>query len=932
MHLLGALKKIRQRRLLYMQIAFVLLAFAAMVISSYFFMSAEVQRQLQRNAESMFAHTQAKIESDLLEPETTLGSFSLTMRRMILDGWRLNHVRLFVEEYSNYLKGSQKRVSSFGGVFGYFKTLDGRSAFVDAFGKVPTDDYKSEERPWYIAAIAGDGQIVKTAPYIDVRTNKRVFAFARAIFDDRHNLLAIVGLNVPLDAVGKEVIETAMAQHSGYGVLLSQDMTLLAHPNQEYVGKNVLTLDIPLRETATDLLNGKNVFNRPVSSYKDEPSIAFFRKISNDWYLGLVAPKERFYQSVTDMAWKLFVLSLVCSGIVIVLLVRIDTARNRLDMASRQKSAFLANMSHEIRTPMNAIMGITEIQQGNKALPLDTQEALDKIYNSANILMGIINDILDLSKIEAGKMELTPIKYDLASVINDTVQLNMMRFESRPVDFKLSVNETIPATLFGDELRIKQILNNLLSNAVKYTKKGEVELSVDAEKTHDASTVMLLLRVRDTGLGMSSDQISKLFDEYARFNNEANRATEGTGLGMPITRNLVQMMNGHIVVDSEPGKGTLFTVRLPQGVADDGIIGSEVAENLRRFRINDGVHKKRAQVVREYMPYGSILVVDDVQTNLYVAIGLMQPYGLHIETALSGFESIEKIQGGKVYDIVFMDHMMPGIDGMEAVKRIRALGYSHPIVALTANAMAGQADMFLANGFDAFLSKPIDVRQLNALLNKMIRDKQPPEVIEAAHRQNVIIEKNNSNLASQSQLMPELADSAAKDAREALANLEAICKKESLENKDINTYVLNVHAMKSVLAIIGESKLSEFAFRLEMAGKKSDVAAMLAETPAFLNLLRSVISKLRPSKGDSANTIADSDKGFLFQKLLAIQSACDAYDINTADSLLAELKQKVWSHRTKEALHSINEHLLHSDFEEAASVAANYATAIAKNE
>jgi signal transduction histidine kinase/CheY-like chemotaxis protein/HPt (histidine-containing phosphotransfer) domain-containing protein len=929
MHLMGAMKKIKQRRLLYLQILFVLLAFAAMVITSYFFMRAEVRSQLVRNANSMFAYSQAKIESDLQEPETTLGSFAITMRRMIQDGWDLNHIRAFVQEYSAHLKESQRRVSSFDGVFGWFRTMDGRSAFGDAFGKDPIADYRPEDRPWYKAAIAGAGQTVETPPYMDVRTGKMVFAFAREVRDNRDRLIAVVGLNVPLDIIGKDVVETAMSQR-GYGVLLDQDLTLLAHPEPSYVGKNVLSLNIPLAGIAGDLQRGKDVFNHSVPSYKDEPSIAFFRQISNGWYLGLIAPKEGYYQSVTDMAWKLFLLSMLCSGIVIVLLVRIDVARNKLDMASRQKSAFLANMSHEIRTPMNAIMGITEIQQGNKALPPDTQEALDKIYNSANILMGIINDILDLSKIEAGKLELMPIKYDVASIINDTVQLNMMRFESRPLDFKLNVNEAVPATLFGDELRIKQILNNLLSNAVKYTKNGEVELTVDAERV-DAFQVMLILRVRDTGVGMTAEQIDQLFDEYARFNSEANRGTEGTGLGMPITRNLVQMMNGHIAVESKPGKGSLFIVRLPQGVAGEGIIGGEVADNLGRFRVNDGVHKKKTQVVREYMPYGSVLVVDDVQTNLYVAIGLMQPYGLHIETVLSGFESIEKIKNGRVYDIIFMDHMMPEIDGIEAVKRIRGLGYSHPIVALTANAMAGQADIFLANGFDAFLSKPIDVRQLNALLNKMIRDKQPPEVIEAAHRQNVIIEKNNSDLTSQSQLMPELAESAAKDASEALATLEAICKKDAIGDKDVNTYVLNVHAMKSVLAIIGESKLSEYAFRLEMAGKRGDVAAMLAETPAFLTLLSAVILKIQSTKEDAINTAVDADKELLFQKLLAIRTACEAYDITTADALLAELKQKVWSQVTKDALQSINEHLLHSDFDEAARSAANYAHTIDRN-
>jgi PAS domain S-box-containing protein len=237
--------------------------------------------------------------------------------------------------------------------------------------------------------------------------------------------------------------------------------------------------------------------------------------------------------------------------------------------ANRAKSAFLANMSHEIRTPMNAILGITEIELRDETLAKKTKESLTRIHDSGELLLSIINDLLDMSKIEAGKLESAPAKYDIACLINDVMMLNMTRMGSKSIEFKLFINENIPAALFGDELRIKQILNNILSNAWKYTKKGMIALSVSvaADSDKEGSDATLIFKVSDTGIGMTKDQISRLFDEYARFNMEANRTTQGTGLGMSITRNLLRMMQGEISVTSTINMGTEFIVQIPQKTA-----------------------------------------------------------------------------------------------------------------------------------------------------------------------------------------------------------------------------------------------------------------------------------------------------------------------------------------------------------------------------
>jgi len=492
----------------------------------------------------------------------------------------------------------------------------------------------------------------------------------------------------------------------------------------------------------------------------------------------------------------------------------------------------------------------------------------------------------------------------------------------------LSVDENIPSSLVGDDLRVKQILNNLLSNAFKYTAKGTVRLSAFSESIEaskivgndNEEEVTLVLSVSDTGQGMSQEQVNKLFDEYARFNEEANRATEGTGLGMSITRNLIRMMNGEIGIESEQGKGSTFTVRLPQGRLGSETLGKELAENLSQFRTSSRAQMKRVQINREPMPYGSVLIVDDVETNIYVARGLLLSYELKIDSAESGFAAIEKIKNGNEYDIIFMDHMMPKMDGVEATKIIRGMGYEFPIVALTANAVAGQADVFLGNGFDDYISKPVDVRQLNAVLNKLVRDRQTPEIIEAA-RKNSAAKKEKpqpSGSVSQPVIDPKFIEVFARDALKSLAVLGEIAQKNDYGDEDnLRNYIINVHGMKSALANIGKIDLSAAALKLEMAGREGKLDIIISDTPAFLDSLRAFTEEIAPkTEGSGGGDTADEDPVYLREQLLAIKSACDDYDKNTANKALAGLKQKTWSKSTGELLDSIGRHLLYSDFDE----------------
>jgi len=513
-------------------------------------------------------------------------------------------------------------------------------------------------------------------------------------------------------------------------------------------------------------------------------------------------------------------------------------ARAEAENASAAKTAFLAKMSHEIRTPMNAIMGVTEIQLRNEALVPQVRESFAIIYNSGNLLLGIINNILDLSKIEAGKMELMPVEYEFVGLLHDVVQLNAMRNNSKPIKFELYVDENVPLELIGDEIRIKQILNNLLSNAFKYTEKGKVKLSIFAE--NDEKNTILILQVSDTGCGMSREQVSKLFtSEYVRFNLEANRSIEGTGLGMAITQHLVQMMNGKIFADSKIGKGSTFTIHLPQKNTGVGILGEKRAKDIMSLRI-DKTNIKKVQLDFEQMPYGKVMVVDDVESNLYVAKEMMTHYGLTIEAVSSGFEAIDRVKKGEVYDIIFMDHMMPKMDGMETTKILRESGYTHPIVALTANALIGQAKIFMENGFDDFISKPIDIRQLNTVLNKFIRNKQPSEVIAKA-QENTSHEESKPAAPT---VNPVLLSFFVKDAANALPVLESsLANIETISDDDLQLYAVTAHGMKSALINIGNTELSGLALTLEKAGKAKEKDLIKQKTQELIDGLKKIIAE-----------------------------------------------------------------------------------------
>jgi len=587
--------------------------------------------------------------------------------------------------------------------------------------------------------------------------------------------------------------------------------------------------------------------------------------------------------------------------------------------ASRAKTEFLAAMSHEIRTPMNAIIGITQIQMQKENLPDEYADAMKKIFSSGSGLLGIINDILDMSKIETGKMELNPAEYDVPSLINDAVQLNIVRIGSKKIEFKLDIEESLPSRLFGDELRIKQILNNLLSNAIKYTEEGYVKLSI--KHTLWDENIILRIDVQDTGQGMKKEALDNLFSEYKRFNLDLdiNREAEGTGLGLNITKKLVEMMDGTVSVESEYGKGSVFTVTVMQKTVACDPIGAEAAQRLSNFTFIGGKQTAASQIVREPMPYGSVLVVDDVETNLFVAVGLLSPYKLRIETADSGISAIDRvhtaISRGITYDIIFMDHMMPDMDGIETTAKLRELGYKGVIVALTANALVGNEEMFVQKGFDGFISKPVDIRRLNVVLNSYVRDRHPEE----AKKYSPLEPQDEAaqSTAEQDEAKAKLQKVFCRDAEKAIITL-----RKTAESGNIKLFTTTAHAMKSAMANIGESEKSREAASLEKAGLKGDREFIAANIGSFIKTLEVLIRKLTPASAAPQNAGGDDaaeDTAYLKEQLRLVKTACEEYNDTGAYAALDLLEKRPWKPQTSSALEEIRDMLfLHSDFDGAA--------------
>jgi signal transduction histidine kinase/CheY-like chemotaxis protein len=533
------------------------------------------------------------------------------------------------------------------------------------------------------------------------------------------------------------------------------------------------------------------------------------------------------------------------------------------EAANAAKTNFLANVSHEMRTPMSAIIGLSELMLSENEVEGKVRGRLHEVYNAAITLLNIINDILDISKIESGKFELVPVPYDLPSFINNTMTLNVIGIAEKPIEFKLEIDESLPSVVFGDDLRVKQICNNLLSNAFKYTKKGTVEWQVSCQR--DGNDIWMTCVMKDTGVGIKPEDLEKLFSSYNQVNTRANRNVEGTGLGLALAKRLVEMMDGTITVQSEYGKGSTFTARFRQGFVTDVPIGAEVVKNLKNRNFTETRLNTKAKFVRMCLPHVKVLVVDDIPVNLDVAVGMLKPYKMQVDCASSGPAAIEAIRDKKVtYDAIFMDHMMPEMDGLEAVRIIRQeIGTEYaknvPIIAMTANAIVGNEEMFLNNGFQAFIAKPIDIILLDSVIRKIICGKNaeyPPSCngqSEAAAQQK----SSHAHNIPSAQRIPgiDIAQGLERfDGDEELyydilrsfvGNIPSMLDTlRTVTQEGLPDYAVTVHGVKGASRNIAAENLGSQAEALEHAAKRGDYDFVQANNNALLQAAEALTANI----------------------------------------------------------------------------------------
>ncbi len=565
------------------------------------------------------------------------------------------------------------------------------------------------------------------------------------------------------------------------------------------------------------------------------------------------------------------------------LVAQVQEEKKRAEEANKAKSVFLSQMSHEIRTPMNAVVGMTELMLRTD-LTEEQREYLNNIKNSGNSLVSIINDILDISKIESGKMELLEEEYEVLPMLNDIRLMIENRIGDKDIILLYELDKDIPKWLYGDSLRIRQVIINLLNNAVKFTNEGQITLKIDVASA-DEEEVSLKVSVVDTGQGIRKEDLDRLFKVFEQVDSEKNRGKEGTGLGLAISSNLIRMMGGELQVESTYGEGSEFYFTIKQKLAEAPQQGEDPEAGYKEFTA----------------PAAKILIVDDSKINLKIAVGLLKPLLMEMDTAQSGHQALKMVQKKK-YDIIFMDHMMPGMDGIETTRRLRQLPERYletvPVIAFTANAMKEAERSFYAAGMNGFIPKPIEVEHLYKTVYKWLpkdmivsKEEQTISFVEPVREENaslslegIDVQEGIKNAGSTEFYMEILGDFY------LLIDTKSLKIERCIEDELIRDYTVEVHALKTNARIIGASELSKEFLHLEQLGKAGDIGAIRLETPQVLAHYRGFKEILRPFNMKPEKK-REAPLVEVLMYLQGIREAIEGFDLDRADAAMKKLEE-----------------------------------------
>ena len=836
----------------------------------------------------------AQLENYLEMTKSALWVTADTVDYMIRNGSSKEYILDYIMEETDHQKNYFD--VNITGLYGYVM-----GEYLDGLAWVPPEGYEPTQRDWYKAALAAKGEIKIVSPYVDAQTNEVVISICRKLSGERD----VLSIDLKMHYI-QEIVSALRIKEKGYGFVVNDDGMVIAHHDELRKGR-FLTESEEARALFEKIKKTKNgIFEFAAGR---ETQTVFVREIMNQWYVVIsVSNRELFAEVWQQLTFNVLICAVIFALIAFVYLIGRRTERNysrridemraeeqkqayearvlklekeAADRANQAKSRFLADMSHEIRTPINAVLGMNEMILRECALADAGESSGSTAYaniilcarnieTAGNSLLAIINDILDFSRIEAGRMGLAPGEYDLGSLLGSLSSMVSFRAREKGLSFDLDVDASVPNRLCGDEMRVRQIITNILSNAVKYTARGSIRMTVRGEADEGilpGKPIRLIIAVRDTGIGIRAEDIDKLFIKFQRLDLEQNSTVEGTGLGLVITQQLLELMGGSIDVQSQYGRGSVFTATIPQTIVAADPIGDF------RARFRNGAQEMRDPRETFQAPDARLLAVDDTKMNLTVVLGLLRHTNMRIDTAMSGEETLEATKR-IAYDVILMDQRMPKMDGTEVLHAIRkqadGRNRNTPVICLTADAIMGARERYIAEGFNDYLTKPID----SQALERMLRTWLPEE--------KVILRRSEERpTAEDPAAAPEAAgDPAADDGYASLrkagidpgaglagcqyddglyrsvlleyasgAGKKAQSLQTYFDEQDWENYAIVVHTVKSTSRMIGAAALSEHALALERAADAGDLAELdqrhtpfLAEYQAVAEAISSAIS------------------------------------------------------------------------------------------
>lgn len=849
-----------RRNNLIIPLLIILCLMVAMVIYTSRIINRVSVANIQEVGEDKISGVTAQLENYLDRAKSVLWVTADTVDHMVHNGGTTEQILSYIVEETERQK--QQFDENYTGIYGYIM-----GEYLDGLNWVPPEGYDPVERRWYTAAREAKGESIIVSPYVDAQTGSIVISICRQLSNPED----VLSVDVMMNRI-QATVQDLQIRGKGLGFIVNEDGMIIAHPDESRKG-TYLTETEEQKQFMTKVLSTSN------GSFEMETDgkmrTVFVRQIQGQWFMIITVSNEELYAE----HWQQLTVNVLICSIIFALIALfyylghkneqnfsrrmeemkmeeqkqayetrvLKLEKEAADRANKAKSDFLADMSHEIRTPINAVLGMNEmiIRESGDGLDELSSEKKEEAFcnirkyagnikNAGNNLLSIINDILDFSKIEAGKLEIAENKYELSSLITDVSNLISFPAKDKGLDFIIDVDESIPDGLYGDKVRVRQIITNLLTNAVKYTDRGSVKLSIRmAEKTvREGEDVTLQIAVKDTGIGIRQEDIGKLFSKFQRVDLERNSTVEGAGLGLAITSSLLSMMGGHISVDSAYREGSCFTVTLPQKVVSCEPIGNIRMTNEENGKGYESYHESfRA-------PEARILIVDDTRINIEVTTGLLKKTGIKTDSAQNGREALEMAKRN-AYDLILMDQRMPGMDGTEALHKLRkeesGINCHTPVICMTADAIIGAKERYTAEGFTDYIPKPVSGEMLEKTLirylpkSKILMARQAiqtstdestqvtgqndfPEILSGLPEAGIDISKGMINCQGDEELYRSLLQEYAAGAEEKSMNLQAL-----YQEKNWKQYAILIHAVKSSSRLIGASILSKEAAELENA-------------------------------------------------------------------------------------------------------------------